>query len=128
MGNIHSKALVEIILNNMKECVESGNYSILNRDANRYFATEYPMSEAMQQEILLGLEVDDYCESEPSDKIAGSYINLFGRSLELVNAHGSKVLVNMYIKFEVIEKPHNTRTIFISFHEEEFPLSFPFRA
>ena len=127
MGNIQSKALVDIILENMKQCVESGNFIILNRDNNRYFITEYSVSEAMQQEILLGLTTDDYCESEPSDKIPGSYINIFGRNLELVNSEGSTVLVNMYIKFEIIEKPDITRTVFISFHEVEYPLSFPFR-
>jgi len=127
MGNIHSKILVGLILENMKECVENDNFIILGRDINKNFISEYKLTEAMQREILLKLEIEDYSESEPSSKFPGSYVNLFGKNIELINSHGSIEAISMYIKFEIIEKQYGTRTVFISFHKEDYPLSFPFR-
>ena len=127
MGNIHSRVLVEITLEKMKECVEAGEFIILQRDSNVDFITTYLITERMQRDILLNLALEDYCESEPSKKVPGSYIHVFGTSPILTDSHGVSCSVDMYIKFEIVEKPYGPRTVFISFHEQLFPMTFPFR-
>jgi len=126
MGNIHSRALVEIIVEKMKGCVEAGEFVVLPRDDNIEFITAYSITKQIQKDILLGLSIEDYCESEPSEKVSGSYIHIFGNRPNLTDSHGMQNQVEMYIKFEIIEKPYGSRTVFISFHKRLFPLTFPF--
>ena len=127
MGNVHSRVLVEITLEKMRECVEVGEFTILQRDSNVDFITAYSITELAQRDILLSLEIEDYCESEPSEKVPGSYVHVFGSRPNLTDSHGTPCSVDMYIKFEIVEKPYGSRTVFISFHEQLFPMTFPFR-
>jgi len=127
MGNVHSRVLVEITLEKMRECVEAGKFIILQRDSNVDFITAYSITELAQRDILLGLAIEDYCESEPSEKVPGSYVHVFGFRPNLTDSHGTSCSVDMYVKFEIVERPSGSITVFISFHEQHFPMVFPFR-
>jgi len=127
MGNIHSRVLVEITLEKMRECVEAGEFIILQRDSNVDFITTYSITELAQRDILLGLTIEDYCESEPSEKVPGSYVHVFGSMFNLKDSHGTTCSVHIYVKFEIVERHHGSITVFISFHEQLFPMAFPFR-
>ena len=127
MGNIHSRMLVEITLEKMRECVEAGEFTILQRDSNVDFITAYSITELTQKDILLSLAIEDYCESEPSEKVPGSYIHVFGSRPNLTDSHGKSSSVDMYVKFEIVERSYGSITVFISFHEQLFPMIFPFR-
>jgi len=128
MGNVNSRVLVELTLDEMKKCVAEGSFVILPRDKNLAFIEDCNISTQEQTDILLALTIEDYSESEPSERVVGSYVNKFGKQVEL-----KKVLdktakpIDMYVKFEIVENSNGNRTVFISFHEEEYKLSFPFR-
>ena len=117
MGNVYSKEFVKFILEKMQECVAVGDFVILPRDINTDFISEYAITKEKQKEILLGITAEDYCESDPSERVTDRIENPFD----------STKTIRMYVKFEIVEKQYGSRTVFISFHEASYPLQFPFR-
>ena len=127
MGNVYSETLVELTLDEMKNCVKNGSYIIIQREENQHFIDEYLITESKQRDILLSIKKENYSASEPSDKIPGSYVHIFGKKMCLPDSQGHDKALNLYIKFEIIDRPQLKRTVFISFHEELYPLTFPFQ-
>lgn len=127
MGNICSRELVGIVFGKMRSCAKNGDFMILKREINTDFIERHSLSRQKQQCILLGITLEDYCESEPSEKVSGSYIHVFGPQVQLQNRFGASETVELYVKFEIIERPHGDMTVFISFHEQTYPATYPFR-
>ena len=127
MAKVYNKNLVGLVLGVMHECVNTDSYILLPREKNLDFISEYSLTKQVQQSILLGLLVEDYCESEQSEKVAAGYIHVFAPEAEVTNSHGVKKTVALYIKFEIIEKESGKRVAVISFHEPEFQITCPFR-
>ena len=127
MGKVCSRGFVDFILEKMRECVRADNFVVLPRDVNSDFITEYAITEKKQRAILMGLTTEDYSESDPSEKAADSYVHLFGSQMKIDDPFENTKTIEIYIKFEIIEKPYGSRTVFISFHEASFPLQHPYR-
>lgn len=70
------------------------------------------------QEELLSLSVEDYCQGPEDDKDRPGKIWIFGRRLE-----GTEI----YIKLKLAKVGKETIAKCLSFHQAEFPLSFPLR-
>ena len=126
MGKIYERGFVELILENFKERVESGDYIIIQRDKNIDFITEFNLTEKMQKTVLLSLMVVDYSESEESRNFADSYVHKFNKTLALTDANGNNEKADMHIKFEIERADNGEFVVVISFHRQEYPPYFPF--
>lgn len=71
-----------------------------------------------QEDIVLGLAVDDYCEGPEPDDSGDGVVWVFG------SAHGGQPL---YVKLKLMVDGPTSRLKCLSFHEPEWQLSYPLR-
>lgn len=122
---------IDAILDKIKYCVNN-NYTLAmneNRQENVDFINEYNIRSDKQKSILLQLQTDDFCHTLQNTKIGYEYevLYVFVPQVQLFNADGEEELVDIYIKFNVIDLPSSTRTVVISFHKRNKPIDYLFR-
>lgn len=123
---------IDAILDKIKYCVNNNNYTLAmneNRQENVDFINEYNIRSDKQKSILLQLQTDDFCHTLQNTKIGYEYevLYVFVPQVQLFNADGEEELVDIYIKFNVIDLPSSTRTVVISFHKRNKPIDYLFR-
>ncbi len=128
----YTKEQIEAVLVKIKECVEAGRFQISmneNWRENIDFINEYNIYPQKRKEILMQISVEDFCYSLQNTKIGYEYETLyvFVPQIELFNALGEQELVDIYTKFNVIERPNRNRTVVISFHKRNKPIVYLFR-
>lgn len=122
-----SREGVEQYLSDVKEAIKKGKYRVSSRDKNDRLFRDYIINEQKQKEILLSLTADDFSEVVNNEHPGREYelLYIFGKDVKLTPRFGgSERRVSLYIKFNKLE---NLYVIVISFHEQEYPLSYFFR-
>lgn len=122
-----SKEHVEIYLREVKQAIKEHRYTVSSREKNKQLFVDYIISEEMRKEILLSLEVEDFCEAVYNDHVKYSHeiLYIFGKNVKLLPRYGgNEKIVSLYIKFNKLE---NMYCIIISFHEQEYPLKYAFK-
>lgn len=137
MANLHynqnyTREQIETILLKIKECVETGSFQISmneNRQDNIGFINEYNIYPKKRKEILMQILVEDFCHTLQNTNIGYEYevLYVFVPQVELLNALGEQEQVDIYTKFNVIERPNGNRTVVISFHKRNKPIEYLFR-
>lgn len=118
---------VRIYLSEVKESVSAGRYQISPRTKNQSLYIDYVFSEERCKEILMALEVDDFSDAVQNDhpQHPEEILYIFGKEVSLLPKHGgAEETVALYIKFN---KLTNYYVIVISFHKQEYPLTYKFR-
>lgn len=128
----YTREEIGAILAKIKQCVSSGRYTISlneNRLENINFINEYNIRSDKQKAILMQIEIEDFCHSLQNTKLGYEYETLyvFAPQVQLFNADGERENVNIYTKFNVIDLPTGNRTVVISFHKLNRPISYLFR-
>ena len=123
---------VEVILQKIKDCVNDNCYIISqneNRKENILLINEYRLSTKKQKEILLSIEVTDFCHSLNNTNPGYEYeiLYVFCPNITLFNAFDEEVSVDIYTKFNILEYGDKKRVITISFHKRNKPISYLFR-
>jgi len=123
---------VETILQTIQDCVRRNRYIISkneNRTENIEFINNYNLTSAKQKDILLRIEPDDFCHSLQNTKIGFEHETLyvFCPHVMLFNFDGAEELVDIYIKFNIIEYAAGKRVVAISFHKRNKPMEYLFR-
>jgi len=123
---------IEGILNILKECIASGRYTISqndNRNENIQLIQEYNLTSKKQKNILLSIDVTDFCHSLKNVHIGYEHeiLYVFCLQRELFNIMGKSETVDIYIKFNLINKNENKFVITISFHKRNKPIHYLFR-
>lgn len=129
----YTREEVEVILNRIKDCIKDNQYIISqnqNRAENIQFINEYRLDEKRRKEILLGIEVDDFCHS--LNNINPGYehevLYVFCPQRNLFNIFGEEEFVDIYTKFNIIEyKVDKKRVVTISFHKRNKLIDYLFR-
>lgn len=129
----YTREEVEVILNKIKDCINDNQYIISqnqNRAENVQFITEYRLDEKKRKEILLSIEVDDFCHS--LNNINPGYehevLYVFCPQRNLFDIFGEEEFVDIYTKFNIIEyKIDKKRVVTISFHKRNKPIDYLFR-
>ena len=121
---------IEEYLIDVKTAVNADRYRIeLNekRQNNRDLFEEYVISEKKQKEILLSLTAKDFSKIVPNEHKGYEHemLYVFGKSIKLLCrfCSGEKP-VSLYIKFNNTDSKY---IIVISFHEQKYPLHYPFK-
>lgn len=112
---------IEEVLKQFKACVIAGKYSIVRREKNDDFISEYRLSSDRQKEIFMNLKVEDFVRREYNDN--PSYppdvlVYIFSPK-EKLRSFGVEKTVEIYIKFVFTGEDKTTRTVIISLHELE---------
>lgn len=129
----YTREEVEVILNRIKNCINDNQYIISqnqNRAENVQFINEYRLDDKKKKEILLGIEVDDFCHS--LNNINPGYehevLYVFCPQRNLFDIFGEEEFVDIYTKFNIIEyKIDKRRVVTISFHKRNKPIDYLFR-
>ncbi len=117
----------EKYLSEIVSCIRSGKYQISVREKNLTVFRKYLFTEEDAKTVIYSLTVDDFSEAVPNDHVnhADEIIYIFGKNVTLLpRMGGDEVIVPLYIKFN---KLGNQYVFIISFHEQEYPLSYKFK-
>jgi hypothetical protein len=128
----YTKEEIDNILEKIKSCVVNNRYSIalnVNRQENIDFINEYNIRGTKQKSILLHLKTEDFCHTLQNTKIGYEYevLYVFVPQVPLFNPDGEEEMVDVYIKFNIIDLPFESRTVVISFHRRNKPIEYLFR-
>ena len=129
----YTREEVEVIFKRIKDCINDNQYIISqnqNRAENVQFINEYRLDDKKKKEILLGIEVDDFCHS--LNNINPGYehevLYVFCPQRNLFDIFGEEEFVDIYTKFNIIEyKIDKRRVVTISFHKRNKPIDYLFR-
>lgn len=93
------------------------------------FITEYNIRSDKQKEILLKIEVEDFCHSLQNIKTGYEHevLYVFVPKVQLLNADGEMEEVDVYTKFNILDRSSGDKTVVISFHKRNKPVRYLFR-
>ena len=98
----------------------------MNRVKNKKFSEDYNLTVKKIENIILNLEVEDFCYAVDNEKEEFSHEILYVFcSREELNYFGEYKEIYIYIKFNLIESANYL--YIISFHEREKSVSFLFK-
>ena len=129
----YTREEVQVILNKIKDCINDNQYIISqnqNRAENVQFINEYRLDEKKRKEILLSIEVDDFCHSlnNTNPGYEHEVLYVFCPQINLFDIFGVEEFVDIYTKFNIIEyKIDKKRVVTISFHKRNKPIAYLFR-
>lgn len=121
---------IEAYLNEVKEAIQIGKYRLdrnRKRKDNIDLFLKYVIDEAKAREILLSLTAADFSEILKNEHVGYEHERLyvFGKDVLLLERSGTEEkMVSLYIKFNKLK---NCYVIVISFHEQKYPLKYPFK-
>lgn len=129
----YTREEVQVILNKIKDCINDNQY-IISQNQNRaesvQFINEYRLDEKKRKEILLSIEVDDFCHSlnNTNPGYEHEVLYVFCPQRNLFDIFGEEEFVDIYTKFNIIEyKIDKKRVVTISFHKRNKPIAYLFR-
>ncbi|QSX06079.1 hypothetical protein JYG23_01025 [Sedimentibacter sp. zth1] len=128
----HTKEEVTAILGKIQDCVREGRYIISqneNRKENIDLINEYNISTKKQSSILLEIKPEDFCYSLQNTNLGYEHevLYVFVPQVKLFNINDEEEMVDVYTKFNVIDRVNGNRVIVISFHKRNKPIDYLFR-
>lgn len=114
----HTKEEIEEYLQSVKKSVKAGNFIVCTtkkNEKNRKFIEKYNLNKNKQKQLLIELEVSDFCYSADNYNEPQERLYIFCREYEL-NNWGTIEKVKIYIK---IAKKQDEFIVIVSFHEPE---------
>ena len=128
----YSKEEIGAILQIIQTCVCDGKYTIArnqNRQENLELIREYNLTTKKLQRILLQIETKDFCHSLQNIKVGYEHETLyvFCPQVTLSNFDNEERLVDIYLKFNIVNIGTESRVIVISFHERKRSIDYLFR-
>lgn len=122
-----TKSDVEAYLSDVFAAVNAGRYQISARPKNQSIYLDYVFTEADARNVILSLTADDFSEAVQNDhpQHPEEILYIFGKDVKLLPRYGgAEELVSLYIKFN---KLSNQYLIVISFHKQEYPMTYKFK-
>ncbi|MDD6482472.1 MAG: hypothetical protein PUF65_09485 [Lachnospiraceae bacterium] len=122
-----TKSDVEQYLSDVFTAVNEGRYQISPRQKNQDIYIDYVFTEEDAKKVILSLTVYDFSEAVQNDhpQHPEEILYIFGKDIKLMPRYGdSEEIVSLYIKFN---KLTNQYVIVISFHKQEYPLTYKFK-
>lgn len=128
----YTKVQIDEVLEIIQECIRNRNYSISmneNRQENMNFVNNYRLTSEKQRDLLLRIQTEDFCHSVQNTKKGFEHevLYVFCPQEELIDFNGVEELVDIYIKFNIIQIDTKDRVVTISFHKRNKEISYLFR-
>lgn len=121
---------IELYLSDVKAAIQKNRYRIdrnSKRQDNLDLFLNYMIDEAKAKRILLSLTPADFSEIRQNEHKGFEHeqLYIFGKDVRLLERYGmEEKTVPLYIKFN---KRDDCFLIVISFHEQQYPLTYYFR-
>lgn len=120
------------VLATFKACVTQGNFRVSvneNRQENRDFAADYRLTEKARKDLLLRIQITDFCYKAPNtnSKFPSGSVYIFCPTLKLLNFNALEEAVEMYVKFTIQKTVRGEQVVVISLHKRNRPEKYPFR-
>ena len=121
---------IELYLSDVKAAIQKNRYRIdrnSKRQDNLDLFLNYMIDEAKAKRILLSLTPADFSEIRQTEHKGFEHeqLYIFGKDVRLLERYGmEEKTVPLYIKFN---KRDDCFLIVISFHEQQYPLTYYFR-
>ncbi|MFM1615255.1 hypothetical protein AB6P00_04800 [Streptococcus mutans] len=128
----YSEQEIKDVLNQIKFLVSKNRFIIStgkNRQKNDEFADEFNLDTSKRKKLILKIEVHDFCDCVQSPNPYRNHDDyfIFGPQFTLEDFLGDKRSVQVYAKFVLAaSQTSGLKTIVVSFHEAERPLSYYF--
>lgn len=122
-----TKSDVEQYLADVFAAVNAGRYQISPRQKNQDIYMDYVFTEEDAKKVILSLTAYDFSEAVQNDhpQHPEEILYIFGKDINLMPRYGDlEEKVSLYIKFN---KLTNQYVIVISFHKQEYPLTYKFK-
>lgn len=122
-----TKSDIERYLSDVFAAVNVGRYQISPRQKNQDIYMDYVFTEEDAKEVILSLTAYDFSDAVQNDhpQHPEEILYIFGKDINLMPRYGdSEEKVSLYIKFN---KLTNQYVIVISFHKQEYPLTYKFK-
>jgi len=122
-----TKSDVEQYLSDVFVAVNAGRYQISPRQKNQDIYMDYVFTEDDAKRVILSLTAYDFSDAVKNDhpQHPEEILYIFGKDVKLMPRYGdSEEKVSLYIKFN---KLTNQYVIVISFHKQEYPLTYKFK-
>ena len=122
-----TKSDIEQYLSDVFAAVNAGRYQISPRQKNQDIYMDYVFTEEDAKEVILSLTAYDFSDVVQNDhpQHPEEILYIFGKDINLMPRYGdSEEKVSLYIKFN---KLTNQYVIVISFHKQEYPLTYKFK-
>lgn len=122
-----TKSDVEQYLSDVFAAVNVGRYQISSRQKNQDIYMDYVFTEEDAKKVILSLTVYDFSHAVQNDhpQHPEEILYIFGKDINLMPRYGdSEEKVSLYIKFN---KLTNQYVIVISFHKQEYSLTYKFK-
>jgi hypothetical protein len=128
----YTQVEVDAILQKIKDCVNDNHYKISqneNRQENIQLINEYRLDSKKRKNILLSIEVIDFCHSlnNINPGFEHEILYVFCPRRTLFNVFGDEEFVDIYTKFNIIEHDDKRTVIAVSFHKRNKPIDYLFR-
>ena len=129
----YSEQEIEEVLGQIKELVSQNKFIIStgeNRVKNDEFADEFNLDKEKRKQLILKIEVRDFCDCVQSPNVYKNHDDyfIFGPCFLLTDVFGDERQVRVYAKFVLAtSKTTGLKTIVVSFHEAERPMSYYFK-
>lgn len=122
-----TKEEIEEYIKQVKQLVQKNKFKIsdVNREKNINFINKYNLSLKKRKEMILKLDVLDFCYAVDDYK-SKDMLYIFSKEYELDN-WGTYEKVNVYIKIDIKKISSMEYAIIISFHEREKNIKFLFK-
>lgn len=122
-----TKEEIEEYIKQVKQLVQKNKFKIsdVNREKNINFINKYNLSLKKRKEMILELDVLDFCYAVDDYK-SKDMLYIFSKEYELDN-WGTYEKVNVYIKIDIKKISSMEYAIIISFHEREKNIKFLFK-
>ena len=129
----YSEQEIEEVLGQIKELVSQNKFIIStgeNRVKNDEFADEFNLDKEKRKQLMLKIEVRDFCDCVQSPNVYKNHDDyfIFGPYFLLTDVFGDERQVQVYAKFVLAtSKTTGLKKIVVSFHEAERPMSYYFK-
>lgn len=101
-----------------KQSASTEGIYVVPRRKNMDALLKLDLTEANREEIILNLSVNDYCKGPSKDTDQGGDVWEFGKEV------GERTI---YLKLKIFMIDKKIQAKCISFHEAEYPMSWPFK-
>ena len=122
-----TKSDIEQYLSDVFAAVNAGRYQISPRQKNQDIYMDYVFTEEDAKKVILSLTAYDFSDAVQNEhpQHPEEILYIFGKDINLMPRYGdSEEKVSLYIKFN---KLTNQYVIVISFHKQEYPLTYKFK-
>ncbi len=122
-----TKSDIEKYLSDVFDSVRAGRYQISSRNKNQNIYMDYVFTEEDAKKVILSLKVFDFSDAVWNEhpQHPEEILYIFGKDIKMLPRYGGvEQIVPLYIKFNKLKDQF---VIVISFHKQEYPLTYQFR-